>query len=98
MDVKEAARIAKEHVADLFKEEGAKNIGLEEIEFDEAQSNWRVTVGFSRPWTTTDPPLFSPTWANGSRQLREMKVVTLNDADGHILFIRRPACEQAGLP
>jgi hypothetical protein len=89
MDVKEAARVAKQHIAELFKDEGAKNIGLEEIEFDEAQKIWRVTVGFSRPWNTVEPSIFNPTWVDEKRkQLREMKVVTLNDTDAHILFVK----------
>ena len=32
MDVKEAAKLAKEYVADLFAEEDIGNVGLEEIE------------------------------------------------------------------
>ena len=30
VDVKEAAKLAKEYVADLFAEEGIDNVGLEE--------------------------------------------------------------------
>ncbi len=48
MDVKEAVKLAKDHVADLFAEEGIGNVGLEEIE--QVGRFWEVTVGFSRPW------------------------------------------------
>ena len=48
MDVKEAAKLAKEYVADLFRDEGIGNVGLEEIELH--GQTWEVTVGFSRPW------------------------------------------------
>lgn len=50
MDVNQAVALAKKHVADLFAEEKVTNIGLEEVEFDEAANVWNVTVGFSRPW------------------------------------------------
>ena len=50
MDVKEAAKLAKEYVADLFAEEGIGNVGLEEIELGADCGSWVVTVGFSRPW------------------------------------------------
>ena len=52
MDVKEAAKLAKEYVAYLFAEEGISNVGLEEIVFrdDGDEEYWDVTVGFSRPW------------------------------------------------
>ena len=49
MDVKEAAKLAKEYVTDLFAEEGISNVGLEEIVFRDDEY-WDVTVGFSRPW------------------------------------------------
>ena len=48
MNVKEAASLAKEYVADLYEAEGVTNIGLEEIELD--GTTWKITVGFSRPW------------------------------------------------
>jgi len=50
MDVKEAAKAAIVYVADLFAAENITDLGLEEIEFDEAYQEWIVTVGFSRPW------------------------------------------------
>ena len=50
MDVKEAVDQAKRHVADLFSKEGLVNLGLEEVEFDDALEQWRITVGFSRSW------------------------------------------------
>ena len=49
MDVKEAAKLAKDYVADLFAEEGVGHVGLEEIELRDDRF-WEVTVGFSRPW------------------------------------------------
>jgi hypothetical protein len=49
MEVKEAARMAKEYIADLFADEEIADIGLEEIEFDHESNLWVVTVGFSLP-------------------------------------------------
>ena len=54
MDAKAAVVPAKQRIADLFAEEGIKNLGLEEIDYDDAQQAWRVTIGFSRPWD--EPP------------------------------------------
>jgi len=50
MDVKEAIRLAKQYVTDLFIQEGIDQIGLEEVEFDDMNNTWLVTIGFSRPW------------------------------------------------
>lgn len=50
MDVKEAVKLAKEHILDLFSEEDIRNLGLEEVEFNEEAKEWLITLGFSRPW------------------------------------------------
>jgi hypothetical protein len=55
MEVTEAIKIAKDYIALIYGDEGAFNIGLEEVELDGEQ--WRVTVGFSRRW---DRPPQSP--------------------------------------
>ena len=36
MDVKEAVTLAKNHITDLFAAEGIINLGLEEVEYDDA--------------------------------------------------------------
>jgi hypothetical protein len=50
MDVREAVAAAKKYVAEIFESEGIRHLGLEEVIFDEQLNQWRVTVGFSRPW------------------------------------------------
>ena len=50
MDVKQAVQTAKEHVALLFADEDVMNVGLEEVEFDELDKVWAITIGFSRSW------------------------------------------------
>lgn len=49
MDVKQAVEMAKNHIKDLFENEGISNLGLEEVDFDDQTSVWYVTIGFSRP-------------------------------------------------
>ncbi len=52
----EAVTTAKTFVANLLKEEGARDIGLEEVKFSEAQDAWLVTIGFARAWDTPHYP------------------------------------------
>lgn len=90
MEIKTVVRRAKDHIGELFTEEGARNIGLEEIEFDGTSNTWRVTVGFSRPW---DRDFDSPVQTmkeilEGAPRIREMKVVTLDDTEGKILSVK----------
>lgn len=90
MEIKTVVRRAKEHIGELFNEEGARNIGLEEVEFDDRSKTWRVTVGFSRPW---DRDFDSPESAiqqliEGPPKVRDMKVVILDDTEGKILSVK----------
>ncbi len=76
MDVKEAVRLAKSYVADLFEAEQITNVGLEEIEFDEMSNCWNVTIGFSRPWEQSGP--LATALAEKS-PARSYKIVRIND-------------------
>lgn len=53
LDVKEAVRLAKDYVRDVYEgEEQILHLGLEETEYDMAQDAWRITLAFSRPFNT----------------------------------------------
>jgi len=80
MNVKEAVEQAKQHVADLFSKEGLVNLGLEEVEFDDALEQWRITVGFSRSWDQGIAGLISP-------GRRTYKIVSI-DKGGRVLSVK----------
>jgi len=50
MDAHDAIRTAKEQLASFFADEKIKNVGLEEVDYSEQDQEWRITLGFSRPW------------------------------------------------
>ena len=50
MDVKEAVQTARKYLVDIFADDNIKDVGLEEIDFDDGTNVWKVTIGFSRPW------------------------------------------------
>lgn len=84
MDVKEAARLAKEYVTDLFADEGISNVGLEEIELKSDQV-WEVTVGFSRPWDHGGLATISL----GQKSLRRsFKVLHIDSQNGNIASVK----------
>lgn len=87
MDVKDAVKLAKQYVAELFAEEEIKNIGLEEVEFDVENNNWSVTIGFSRPW---DEP--RSTFAALAGQMlypkRSCKVILISDDDDTVISVK----------
>ena len=87
MDAKAAVVLAKQRIADLFAEEGIKNLGLEEIDYDDTQQAWRVTIGFSRPW---DEPRNALAAIAGQNMYwrRAYKVVTIDENSSDILSIK----------
>ena len=83
MDMKEAARAAKEHVADLYAPEGIDDIGLEEIDLD--GDTWKITVGFSRPWDQKN----GASVILGQTQLRRsFKQLLIDDSSGRVKSIK----------
>ena len=91
MDVKRAAKTAKEYVLDLFAEEQIEHVGLEEIRFDSGANIWEVTIGFSRPWDR-GPLTILPDPAH-----RSYKIVRINDADGEVVSVGHRAVTTARL-
>lgn len=81
MDVKEAVRVAKDYVIELFAEEGIVDVGLEEVDFDQLD-NWVVTIGFSRPWNRNIGSVL------GGQVSRSYKAIRIQDGDGKVLSIK----------
>jgi hypothetical protein len=86
MNVKEAVQTAKQYTADLLADEGLSNLGLEEVEWNERDESWRVTVGFSRPWNSVRTTVTAITGEPNTR--RTYRVVTLRN-DGTVVSMRR---------
>jgi len=92
MNVKEAVAAAKAYISDLFASEGISNLGLEEVEYDNAKKVWLVTLGFSRPWEATEAGQVAVRlW--GSNKERAFKVVCISDTTGQVISVknREPA-------
>ena len=85
MDVKEAVATAKKYVGELFTQEGITNLGLEEIEFDEQAGEWRVTVGFSRPWDSVGG---FASIAERINPRRSYKIVRISDRTGTVVSVK----------
>lgn len=81
MDVKEAVRIAKEYLGDLFEDEQIMNVGLEEVVFEDVSNIWKITIGFSRPW---DQKGSLVTVLGEGRPARSYKVLSINDDGGRV--------------
>lgn len=78
MNVKEAVKLAVGYVQELFLSEQLTDLGLEEVEYDDAANSWLVTVGFSRPWDAAVGAFAVISGASRAKS-RSFKVVTIKD-------------------
>ncbi len=81
MDVREAVKTAKSYIEDIFADEQIGNLGLEEVDFDDAKRVWKVTIGFTRTWNRQMSALEA---ALGQNPGRSYKTVQINDRDGSV--------------
>ena len=87
MDVKEVVRLSKQYVSDLFRDENVTNLGLEEIEYDDAGGTWYVTLGFSRPWDKDITGLSALTRVM-KQPSRAYLVVKIRNTNGEVLSVK----------
>jgi hypothetical protein len=87
MDVKQVATVAKKWVENVLAEEQVFNVGLEEIEYSPEMKEWRVTVGFSRPWNTARNALTAITGEQSAR--RAYRVITVREPNGEVTSMKR---------
>ncbi len=94
IEPKDAIRIAKAHIASLFDDENVRNIGLEELAYDDDTHTYRVTVGFNRPWdmapATSAFAAYATVLALAERSAapalgRTFKVVTIDAKEGRVI-------------
>ena len=91
MDVKEAVALARLYLQEVFAEEKIENLGLEEVEYDDIQHLWSITLGFSRPWDNSDRGAVATML--GTPKKREYKIVKIDGKDKKAIAIknREPA-------
>ena len=82
MQVREAVAIAKNYLKELYADEQIAELGLEEVEFDDSDGAWSVTLGFTRPW---DSPRVMAAFESPRRTY---KVVRLLDRDGEVISVK----------
>lgn len=88
MKARDAIGIAKRYLSEVFDEENILNLGLEEIEYDEAQKTWNVTLGFSRPWNQQRNVLSALVQDEHSSLRRDYRVVRVRESDGEVTSIK----------
>lgn len=86
MNVTEAVVRARNFVKTLYAEEPFAEIGIEEIDFDEFESVWTITIGFRRVW---DRPHPIEALAGGDlRRGRFFEDVNIRDHDQQVISMK----------
>ncbi len=59
IEVTQAVRLARQYANDFYQDENIKNLGLEEVVFDDDSKEWRITLGYDsyRVKTTETGPI-----------------------------------------
>lgn len=93
MEVKQAVEVAKNYVADLFESEEITNIGLEEIEYDDLENLWQITIGFNRPWDRNVGLLVNAA-SSRTYKRRTYKKIAIRDRDHKVLSVKNRTTSQ----
>lgn len=85
MTAQDAVTMAKKHIHDLYFDEQIIHVGLEEIALDD--DNWRVTIGFSRPWDISPMTPIEKSLLKPRPRPRTYKLIIVRDSDGEVLSV-----------
>jgi hypothetical protein len=90
MDVKEAVTAAKNYIKYIFADEGVANLRLEEVEFDEADKIWNVTLGLLREREVFSNPTATEALLSklGGTLDREYKIIRIQDNTEKVLSVK----------
>jgi hypothetical protein len=90
MDIKEAVKLARDHVASVFSDDGGTDFALEEVDFDHGKSEWLITISFKRVSALDAPSVLSQFQPRGLPGLypRFQKVVRINSRTAEVLSVK----------
>ena len=86
MEVKEAVKLAKRHVEELFSDEKVDEIGLEETDFDDLEHHWLITIGFKRLLLSKSRNKLTARLISELGD-RSYKVVKIRDSDAKVISV-----------
>lgn len=84
MDERPVAQAARTEIEHAFADEEIQNIGWEEFAFDDVEAEWKIKIGFRRPWRAMAEP--QPA-VRLLRPDRSCELVRVRDEDGSIVAV-----------
>ena len=92
-DIKQVVGRAKHWLSDVLADEHPTNIGLDEIEFDSLAGQWKITLGFSRPWNTSTSNALTAIAGLQAASKRAYRIITLDGKTGEVISMKRRSSE-----
>jgi hypothetical protein len=92
IDVKEAVKIAKSHIAELYSDAELTDLLLEEVEISEDEKYWFITLGFYMPKfnpnKTNSLAELSKAIGGEQKYIYKYKVFKINTETGKVLYMK----------
>lgn len=82
MELKLAAKMAKDAIKEMLEADSIQNVAIEEFEYDGVSKEWLITIGFSRPWSENSAlaSVLTPT--------RVYKIVRIDDIEMKVVSVK----------
>jgi hypothetical protein len=91
IDVREAARIARDYIQHAFADEGISAIQLEEVELSDDEKYWYVTIGFDTKRKVLEDyyeDLLNEVRHKVPKYVRDYKAVIVRASDGKVESVK----------
>jgi hypothetical protein len=89
MTPNEAINTAKTQLRSYFADENIRDLGLEEVDFSDDEQEWRITLGFSRPWDSERGIVADMVRPSKPNRVYKVVHVPENDGDGKVRIKNR---------
>ncbi len=81
IDVKEAVKISREYIQELYRADEIRDLSLEEVEIAEDEKFWLVTIGFTKQMSQPLNPMEAMSGPKYARFYKELKI---DSESGHV--------------
>ena len=84
IDVKQAVKTAIQSIKTLYEDKELKDLALEEVEFEDVNKNWLITLGFLVPDKNPKKSISSLLDETNKEYLRKYKIFKIDENTGKL--------------
>lgn len=90
---KDAVKIAKAHLLELYADDKLQDVFLEELVLTENKKSWEVIISFLYPRTVTDQGPMSQLVGSTKNYENKLKIFTIDAESGLVISLKNPGNE-----